>query len=143
MKWLIRNTGELDATAASFLETVKDMKVFAFYGAMGVGKTTFVKALGKALGATDEVSSPTFSIVNEYHTSEGDVFYHFDFYRINNIEEALDFGVEEYFYGGRRCFIEWSEKIEELLPPDTVCCYFRELPDGSREIDIDDDVLNS
>ena len=104
---------------------------------MGVGKTTFVKAVCRCLGVEDDVSSPTFAIVNEYVTGDGDSLYHFDFYRVNSIEEAMDFGYEEYFYGGCRCFIEWPEKIDELLPEDIVNCTFSENPDGSRILRVD------
>lgn len=137
MKWLIHNLDEIENVAASFLEYVGDKKLFALYGPMGVGKTTFIKAVGKCLGVEDDISSPTFAIVNEYVTSEGKSMFHFDFYRVNTIEEAMDFGYEEYFYSGDRCFIEWPEKIEELLPEDIVCCYFSENEDGVRELRVD------
>lgn len=136
MKWTINSLEELQKVARKFLEYVGERKIFALYGAMGVGKTTFVKAIGNCAGVTDDISSPTFAIVNEYQTKTGKVIYHFDFYRINTIAEAMDFGYEEYFYGGAPCFIEWPEKIAELLPSDTVGCYFTELPNGSRELEV-------
>jgi tRNA threonylcarbamoyladenosine biosynthesis protein TsaE len=91
-------------------------KVILFQGEMGAGKTTFIKALCKALGVHDAISSPTFSLVNEYETQEGETLYHFDFYRIKNQEEAFDMGAEDYFYSGDYCFIEWAEKIPDLIP---------------------------
>lgn len=136
MKWTIGCLEDLKRVAESFLEYVGDRTIFALYGPMGVGKTTFVKAVGECIRVTDDVSSPTFAIVNEYQTEKGDVLYHFDFYRINKVSEALDFGYEEYFFSGHRCFIEWPEKISELLPEDTVACVFSELPDGSRELEV-------
>ncbi|MDL2331211.1 tRNA (adenosine(37)-N6)-threonylcarbamoyltransferase complex ATPase subunit type 1 TsaE [Odoribacter sp. OttesenSCG-928-A06] len=138
MKFIIDDLSDIDHVAARFMEYVGDKHIFALYGSMGVGKTTFVKAIARYMGVEDDVNSPTFSIVNEYTTVSGDVFYHFDFYRINQISEALDFGYEEYFYSRRKCFIEWPEKIEELLPEDTVYCYFSELNNGRREIRVGD-----
>ncbi|PCH52124.1 MAG: tRNA (adenosine(37)-N6)-threonylcarbamoyltransferase complex ATPase subunit type 1 TsaE [Flavobacteriaceae bacterium] len=95
-------------------------KVILFYGEMGVGKTTLIKELVKQLGVSDTVSSPTFSLVNEYHSEKGAIIYHFDFYRINKEEEAMDIGIEEYFYNGNWCFIEWPNKVENLLPLKSV-----------------------
>ena len=137
MEWSIRSLEELNEVADRFLAYVGNRKIFALYGPMGVGKTTFVKAVCRCLGVEDDVSSPTFAIVNEYVTSEGESLYHFDFYRVNSIEEAMDFGYEEYFYGGCRCFIEWPEKIDELLPEDIVNCTFTENHDGSRTLKVD------
>ena len=137
MEWSIRSLEELNEVADRFLAYVGNRKIFALYGPMGVGKTTFVKAVCRCLGVEDHVSSPTFAIVNEYVTSEGESLYHFDFYRVNSIEEAMDFGYEEYFYGGCRCFIEWPEKIDELLPEDIVNCTFTENQDGSRTLKVD------
>lgn len=107
--------------------------VFAFYGAMGAGKTTFVKALCVELGVEDVVNSPTFAIVNEYHSDllDGPV-YHFDFYRIRRLSEAYDMGAEEYFYSGAPCFVEWPELIEELLPAEALAVTITEQPDGTR-----------
>lgn len=136
MKWTINKLDEINDVAAKFLDFVGDKTIFALYGSMGVGKTTFVKAIAASLGVVDDVSSPTFAIVNEYRTKNNDPVYHFDFYRVNNITEALDFGYEEYFFSGNRCFIEWPEKIEELLPEGIVNCYFSENADGSRELSV-------
>ena len=112
-------------------------KVVAFYGPMGVGKTTFIKALCKALGVVDIVNSPTFSIVNEYSTKDDGVIYHFDFYRIEKPEEAYDFGYEDYFYSTSLCLIEWPEKISELLPEETLRIKITEENDGSRTFELD------
>ncbi|MFK5957820.1 MAG: tRNA (adenosine(37)-N6)-threonylcarbamoyltransferase complex ATPase subunit type 1 TsaE [Lutibacter sp.] len=94
--------------------------VLLFYGEMGVGKTTLIKEIVKQLGVTDNVSSPTFSLVNEYHTTKGEKVYHFDFYRINNEEEAMDMGIEEYFYSNSLCLVEWPNKVENLVPLKSV-----------------------
>jgi tRNA threonylcarbamoyladenosine biosynthesis protein TsaE len=95
-------------------------KVLLFYGEMGVGKTTLIKEIVKKLGVNDNVSSPTFSLVNEYHTTTGEKIYHFDFYRINKEDEALDMGVEEYFYSNNWCLVEWPNKVENLVPLNAV-----------------------
>lgn len=137
MKWTINNIEEIKQVAADFLEYVGDRTLFALYGPMGVGKTTFVKAVGECLGVVDDVNSPTFAIVNEYAAKNGGTVYHFDFYRVNNVSEALDFGYEEYFYSGCKCFIEWPEKVDELLPEHIVNCYFSENGDGSRELRVE------
>ena len=124
-------TGLADA-AQEFIAQMGDNKIFAFYGSMGAGKTTFVKALCEAMGVTDTVNSPTFAIVNEYDTPSGRPIYHFDFYLIKRLGEVYDMGYEDYFYGRGLCFIEWPELIEELLPEDTVRVNIEEQPDGSR-----------
>ena len=94
--------------------------MFAFYGSLGAGKTTIIKAICEVLGAIDIVSSPTFTLVNEYRTSKGEILYHIDFYRIKKLEEAFDVGIEEYLTGDSYCFMEWPEIIEEILPPEMV-----------------------
>jgi len=109
--------------ARKILLTFKGRRIFAFSGSMGTGKTTIINYLCKELGVLDFTVSPSFSLVNEYRTREGETVYHFDFYRINDIKEAFDMGYEEYFYSGHYCFIEWPEKIMELLPED--CVYIR------------------
>lgn len=110
-------------------------RVFAFYGKMGAGKTTFTKALCDVLGVDDVVNSPTFAIVNEYHSEVlGSPVYHFDFYRIKRLEEAFDIGVDDYFYSGAPCFVEWPELVEELLPEETVRVEIEEQPDGLRVV---------
>ena len=106
--------------AEKLLETYPGCRVFAFYGKMGAGKTTFIKAISSVLGAVDVVQSPSFAIINEYKTSEGSSIFHFDFYRIRKTEEVFDIGYEDYIYSGAYCFLEWPELVEDLLPPDVV-----------------------
>ena len=129
---------EINAAAAEFLKELGDRRIVAFYGSMGAGKTTFIKAVCEALGVTDTVNSPTFAIVNEYLAASGDSIYHFDFYRIKKIEEAYDFGYEDYFYSGDLCLIEWPELIAELLPEETVRVRIEETDNGERDIIIMD-----
>ena len=125
----------LPEAARTFVRAIDQATVFAFYGKMGAGKTTFIKAVCEALGVTDVVNSPTFSIVNEYRSdTTGELIYHFDFYRIQRLEEVYDMGYEDYFYSGALCFIEWPELVEELLPGDAVKVTIEEQPDGSRII---------
>ncbi len=109
-------------------------KIILFNGEMGVGKTTLIKQLCKSLGVEDATSSPTFSLVNEYYTSNNQIVYHFDFYRLNKETEALDMGVDDYLYSGNWCFIEWSEKIANLLPEETSTITIEFLADGKREL---------
>ena len=134
MEIKIQNISNLASAAQQFVDAMGDKMVFAFYGKMGAGKTTFIKAICEALGVEDVVTSPTFAIVNEYRASQP--VYHFDFYRIKNLHEAYDIGCEEYFYSGCPCFIEWPELIEELLPEDTVRVNIEVHDDGSRTISI-------
>lgn len=115
-KITLTQLSELPAVAKQLLKSFGGEKVVAFEGAMGAGKTTLIKALCEELGVKDTVSSPTFSIVNEYKTAKGEKVYHFDFYRIKSVDEAYDMGYEEYFYSKAYCFIEWPEKIAELMP---------------------------
>lgn len=132
----IENLNKIDVAAKSFVEKMGDKKVFAFNGNMGVGKTTFINAVCKMMGVTQIVNSPTFSIVNEYESASGNIIYHFDCYRIQKIQEALDLGAEEYLYSGNYCFIEWSENIAPILPDYLVNVDITELQDGSRLIEI-------
>jgi tRNA threonylcarbamoyladenosine biosynthesis protein TsaE len=111
---------DLNEIALQVIAKAADTKVWLFKGEMGSGKTTFIKVLGAALGVADHMSSPTFSIVNEYLAKDGRKIYHFDFYRIKNEAEAYDIGTEEYFYSGNYCFIEWPEKIRSLIPAERV-----------------------
>jgi tRNA threonylcarbamoyladenosine biosynthesis protein TsaE len=111
---------DLVPAAERLLGAYPDSRVFAFYGRMGAGKTTFIKAICKVLGVSDIVQSPSFAIINEYKTTAGDSIFHFDFYRIKKLEEVFDIGYEDYIYSGSYCFLEWPELIEELLPPDVV-----------------------
>ena len=134
---LIPSLDALPNAAKEFIATMGDNTVFAFHGKMGAGKTTFIKAVCEALGVTDVINSPTFAIVNEYRSdTTAELIYHFDFYRISNIQEACHIGAEDYFASGALCFIEWPEKIEALLPPDTVFVEIGEREDGSRIVEI-------
>ena len=116
----IENLNEIRKTARSFLDSFRGKKIFAFYGPLGSGKTTFIKALCEELKVEDNVSSPSFSIINEYKSKGNGVIYHFDFYRIEKQEEVYDLGYEEYFYAGKICFIEWPDIIVDILPDETV-----------------------
>ena len=123
--------------AKAFVAAMGERTIFAFYGKMGAGKTTFIKAVCEQLGVGDVITSPTFAIVNEYRSdTSGELIYHFDFYRIKKIEEVYDMGYEDYFYSGALCFIEWPELIEDLLPEDAVRVRIEEAEDGSRRVEI-------
>ena len=130
MEIRIENLDNIRAAAREFIQNMGDAHVFAFYGKMGAGKTTFVKAICEELGVEDVITSPTFAIINEYEGDE--TIYHFDFYRIKKLEEVYDMGYEDYFYSGAFCFIEWPELIEEILPDDAVRVSITEQQDGSR-----------
>ena len=125
---------DIRQAAKQFVETMGENTVFAFYGKMGAGKTTFIKAVCEELGVADTVTSPTFAIVNEYEAAGGRPIYHFDFYRIKKVSEAYDMGCEEYFYSGHPCFIEWPELIEEVLPEETVNVTIEALSNGERRL---------
>ncbi len=135
MEIKINSLNDIDKAAQEFVNAMNGRTVFAFYGKMGAGKTTFIKALCNALGVTDMVNSPTFSIVNEYIDGEGNSIYHFDFYRIKRLSEAYDIGFEDYVYSGNLCLMEWPELVEELLPDDVVRVTIEEQADGSRVIE--------
>ena len=129
----IQDLEHIREAAREFINHIGDHRVFAFYGKMGAGKTTFTKAVCEELGVTDTVASPTFAIVNEYRSdTTGELIYHFDFYRIKKLDEVYDMGYEDYFYSGALCFIEWPELIEEILPDDAVRVSIAEQEDGSR-----------
>ena len=133
MEIRIDNLENIREAAKEFVANIGESTVFAFYGKMGAGKTTFIKAVCEELGVDDVITSPTFAIVNEYRSDEtAELIYHFDFYRIKKIEEVYDMGYEDDFYSGALCFIEWPELIEELLPGDAVRVSIEEQPDGSR-----------
>ena len=132
MEIKIQDIEHIREAAREFINQIGDRRVFAFYGKMGAGKTTFVKAICEELGVEDVITSPTFAIVNEYSLPDGECIYHFDFYRIKKLEEVYDMGFEDYFYSGALCFIEWPELIEEVLPEDAVKVNITENADGSR-----------
>lgn len=133
MEIKIQSPAQLPEAAKQFVQAMDQNTVFAFYGKMGAGKTTFIKAICEELGVTDVINSPTFSIVNEYRSdTSGELIYHFDFYRIKKIEEVYDMGYEDYFDSGAVCFIEWPELIDDLLPGDAVKVTITEQEDGSR-----------
>lgn len=123
-------------TAEEFIKKIDNNTVFCFNGKMGAGKTTFIKAICETMGVNETVNSPTFSIVNEYETNAGKTIYHFDCYRINKIQEAIDLGAEEYLYSGNLCFIEWAENIAPLLPDAYVNVNIEETENGKRKITI-------
>ncbi len=137
----IKSTKELKAAASQFVNLIGDRKIFAFYGGMGAGKTTFIKAICEELGVDENITSPTFALVNEYNANGGKLIYHFDCYRLKDVREAYDFGAEEYFYSGNLCFVEWPEIIEQLLPDDAVEVKISVLPDESREVIINADFF--
>lgn len=134
MEIRIESLAEITEAAEKFVSQMGESKVFAFYGKMGAGKTTFISAVCEALGVRDVINSPTFAIVNEYLSGNGEYIYHFDFYRIKNIGEALDIGYYDYLDSGSVCFMEWPELVESILPDDTVKVYIEEEADGSRTI---------
>lgn len=141
MEIIIESLDKINEAAKAFIEhfglpstTGTGTAVFAFFAPMGTGKTTFIKAVCEELGVEDAINSPTFAIVNEYEAANGRPIYHFDFYRIKRISEAMDIGVDDYFYSGYPCFLEWPELIEEILPEETIRVEIEELPDGRRRI---------
>lgn len=130
----------IDEAARSFIELMGDRTVFAFYGDMGAGKTTFINALSRALGVEEDATgSPSFAIVNEYRSdTTAELIYHFDLYRLESVEEALDLGVEDYFDSGALCIIEWPERIDDILPDDTVKVTVSVTPDGQRTLTVEE-----
>ena len=138
----IRSLEEIGTAAQEFVQYISSSdlqsNIFAFFGQMGAGKTTFIKAICKELGVADDVNSPTFTIVNEYRAAKGFPIYHFDFYRINKITEAYDIGIDEYFSGDGLCLIEWPEKIKEILPDDCFQVFVYVDDEGNRTIEIED-----
>lgn len=135
MEIKIQSLDQIHEAAKEFVAAMGENTVFALYGKMGAGKTTFVKAVCEELGVTDMITSPTFAIVNEYRSEDtAELIYHFDFYRINKLEEVYDMGYEDYFYSGALCFIEWPELVEELLPGNTIKVSIEEQKDGTRTV---------
>ena len=135
MEIKINSLDNIHEAAKQLIAAMEDNTVFSFYGKIGAGKTTFIKAICEELGVTDVINSPTFAIVNEYRSDEtGELIYHFDFYRIKKLDEVYDMGYEDYFYSGALCFIEWPELVEEVLPGDAVKVIIEEIEDGIRSI---------
>jgi len=128
--------GSLLEIARQLLNAFPENRLFAFCGDLGAGKTTFIKEICRALGVNEGMSSPSFSIINEYEGREGSCIYHFDFYRIKNLKEAVDLGIYDYFQSGSYCFMEWPERIMPVLPDDTIVVTISENPDKSRSFSI-------
>lgn len=137
MRIEIPSVDKIQEAARQFVCQMGDAKVFAFYGKMGAGKTTFIKAICQELGVEDVITSPTFALVNEYTAGDGSPVFHFDFYRVKKLEEVYDMGYEDYFYSGALCLMEWPELVEELLPQDAVAVTIHANADGSRSIDVE------
>ena len=135
MEIRINSLADINEAAKQFIANMGNGKVFAFYGKMGAGKTTFVKAICEELGVEDVITSPTFALVNEYTAGDGSPVYHFDFYRIKKLEEVYDMGYEDYFYSGNLCFLEWPELIEDLLPEDCTKVTITVEEDGTRNVE--------
>ena len=132
----INGLDDYPRAAREFIKYMQQERIFAFYGKMGTGKTTFIKSICEAMGVEDIINSPTFAIVNEYEDAEQNTIFHFDFYRIKNIAEVYNMGYEEYLYSDAYCFIEWPELIEELLPEESTKVFMEENEDGSRRVRI-------
>ena len=133
---VIDSLDELKDVAEAVVESLEGRNVVALFGAMGAGKTTLISAIMEHLGSTDNVTSPTFALVNQYNTAANEPVYHFDFYRINRIEEAFDMGYEEYFYSGDLCLVEWPELVEQLLPDDAMVVKIDILSPTERKFSI-------
>ena len=133
MNIIVNNINELPAVSLQILDYIADDRIILFFAPMGAGKTTLINELCKQLGVTEQPSSPTFSIVNEYQSASGTLF-HFDFYRLKDEKEAYDLGYEDYFFSGNYCFVEWPEKIKNLLPETVTSLFISTLKDGSRKI---------
>lgn len=135
--FIAKNLKELEEVSKELIPYIIKNKVVAFYGKMGVGKTTLIKSICNLMQVNNTVTSPTFALVNEYSTHTGELIYHFDFYRVNKTEEIFDLGYEEYFYSGNFCFIEWPELAESVLLPDTLKIKIEEKDKGKRQISIE------
>lgn len=136
MRIEIPSIDKIQEAARQFVRQMGDARVFAFYGRMGAGKTTFIKAVCRELGVEDVITSPTFALVNEYTAGDGSPVFHFDFYRVRSLEEVYDMGYEDYVYSGALCLMEWPELVEGLLPGDAVSVTIHVGADGSRAIDV-------
>ena len=134
METISYDLSELKTVASSLIIAAQNEKIWVFQGPMGAGKTTLIKAIAHELGVIDQVSSPTFVIVNHYENKERNTFYHFDFYRIEDPTEALDIGIEEYFYSGNHCWLEWAEKIKDFLPEDFFLIKIESISDFKRQV---------
>lgn len=134
---IIDSLSELPTVADAVLESLEGRNVIAFFAPMGAGKTTLISAIMERTGSEDTVTSPTFALVNQYYTADREAVYHFDFYRINSISEAFDMGYEEYFYSGDLCLVEWPEKVEQLLPDDTMVVRIEIIDEKTRRFVID------
>lgn len=137
MEIIIDSLNDLDKVADALLESLNGRNVVAFFAPMGAGKTTLISAIMERMGSQDTVTSPTFALVNQYYTESEEPVYHFDFYRINSLAEAFDMGYEEYFYSGDLCMVEWPEKIEQLLPDDTMVVKIEIIDPTTRRFIID------
>ena len=137
MEIVIDSLNDLDKVADALLESLNGRNVVAFFAPMGAGKTTLISAIMERMGSQDTVTSPTFALVNQYYTESEEPVYHFDFYRINSLAEAFDMGYEEYFYSGDLCLVEWPEKIEQLLPEDTMVVKIEIIDPTTRRFIID------
>lgn len=137
MEIVIDSLNDLDKVADALLESLNGRNVVAFFAPMGAGKTTLISAIMERIGSQDTVTSPTFALVNQYYTESEEPVYHFDFYRINSLAEAFDMGYEEYFYSGDLCLVEWPEKIEQLLPDDTMVVKIEIIDPTTRRFIID------
>ena len=133
----IDSQSELRNVADAIIQNLDGRSIVAFYGQMGAGKTTLIREIVALLGSEDVVTSPTFALVNQYSTADGDAVYHFDFYRINSIAEAFDMGYEEYFYSGDLCLVEWPEKVEQLLPDEVMVVRIEPIDENSRRFVIE------
>ncbi len=134
MKSFAYELPEIESAASELIQEAGKERIWVFQGSMGAGKTTLIKALAGKFGILDQVSSPTFGIVNQYENKEGNVFYHFDFYRLDDPTEALDIGIEEYFYSGNYCWLEWAEKIEAFLPENFFLIKIESISDLKRQV---------
>ena len=143
MRYAAQTPVKLNAVAREMIPIMKEYKIVAFYGEMGAGKTTLIKAICEEMGVADVVSSPTFALVNEYHTSDNQPVFHFDFYRINDISELYDLGYEDYFYSGNLCMIEWPEKAPSLIPETALTVRIKVKESGEREIFVTSPVSES
>ena len=136
--YIVANVDDLSAVARDFIASFQQHRIIAFYGSMGAGKTTFIKALCEELKVVDTVNSPSFAIINEYSIPGDGLIYHFDFYRLKNVGEAYDMGYEDYFYSGNYCFVEWPEKIDDLMPQDHLKVSIEIVSDQERKITVVD-----